>query len=175
MDSTTRKLEGAHAITTELGVGFLGLDVSQRIQTWIHERLGADKPSGWNHQISDGGELTGFYHVAFRRRLTPFSRAADIKHFQASLDADVWLGYYTNASLGTTVRLGSFYSRYFEFVSTPILGVSQAVRAVARSDSELFVFGAVRGRGVLYNALLQGGFKESTYTLSSSEISRGNS
>ena len=168
----TPALDGGHAITTELGVGFLGLDASRHVQTWIHERTGLDKPSGWNHQISDGGELTGFYHVGFRRRLTPFFRAYVAKNFEASLDADVWLGYYTNASLGTTVRLGSFHSRYFEFASAPIVGVSQALKA-AQGRSELFLFGAVRGRGVLYNALLQGGFKESSYTLFSSDISRG--
>ena len=166
-----------HAVTTELGVGFLGLDVGQRIQTWIHELLDGDKPSGWNHQISGGGELTGFYHVGFRRRLTPFTHEYVAKNFEASLDADVWLGYYTNASLGTTVRLGSFHSRYFEFASAPIVGVSQALIGVqggaARGNNEFFVFGAARGRGVLYNALLQGGFRESSYTLSSSEISRG--
>lgn len=168
----TPYLIGRHAITTELGVGFLGLDVSQHIQTWIHELLDGDKPSGWNHQISDGGELTGFYHVGFRRRLTEFFGAGVPKNFDASLDADVWLGYYTNASLGTTVRLGNFYSRYFEFASAPIVGVSQAAMA-AKGNSEFFVFGTVRGRGVLYNALLQGGFKESSYTLSASDISRG--
>ena len=165
-------LDDRHATTTELGVGFLGLDVSQRIQTWIHEWTGSDKPSGWSHQISDGGELTGFYHVGFQRRLTPFFQAHVPKNFEASLDADVWLGYYTNASLGTTVRLGSFHSRYFEFASAPIVGVSQALRA-AQGSSEFFVFGAVRGRGVLYNALLQGAVRESSYTLSASEISRG--
>lgn len=41
----TPSLNGRHAITTELGVGFLGLDVSQHIQTWIHEWTGLDKPS----------------------------------------------------------------------------------------------------------------------------------
>ena len=173
----TSDLDGRHAITTELGVGFLGLDVSQRIQTWIHKWTDSDKPSGWNHQISDGGELTGFYHIGFRRRLTPFYQRDFRKKFEASLDADVWLGYYTNASLGTTVRLGSFYSRYFEFASAPIVGVSQALIAapgeVVQRNPEFFVFGAVRGRGVLYNALLQGGFKESSHTLSSSEITRG--
>ena len=160
-----------HAITTELGVAFLGLDVSQRIQTWVHELLDGDKPSGWSHQISEGGELTGFYHVGFRRRLTPYSHPDDSKNFEASLDGDLWLGYYTNASLGTTVRLGSFYSRYFEFVSAPIVGVSETSMA-AQGNSEFFLFGAARGRAVLYNALLQGGIKESSYTLSSSEISR---
>ena len=173
---STPGLNDRYAMTTELGVAFLGLDVSQRIQTWIHELLDGDKPSGWSHQISEGGELTGFYHVGFRRRLTPYSHPDDSKNFEVSLDADVWLGYYTNASLGTTARLGSFYSRYFEFASAPIVGVSQtriaAPREAAQGDGEFFLFGAVRGRGVLYNALLQGGLKESSYTLSSSEISR---
>ena len=161
-----------HAISTELGIGFLGLDVSQFIQTWIHDQLGADKPSGWNYQISDGGELTGFYHVSSRRRLTPYVHRDTQKHFGASLDVDLWLGYYTNASLGTTVRLGSFYSRFFEFASAPIMGFTQAQESSVPDGSDLFVFSTVRGRWVLYNALLQGGFRESAYTLSSSEISR---
>ena len=55
---------------------------------------------------------------------------------------------------GQTVRLGSFHSRYFEFASAPIVGVSQALIGVqgeaARGNNEFFVFGAARGRGVLY-------------------------
>ena len=161
-----------HAVTTELGVGILGLDLAQHIQTKIHELIpGADKPSGWHNQVSDGGELTGLYRVGLRRCIT-LSCVAGQKYSDASVDADISLGYYTNASLGTTVRFGSFYSPYFGFISNPIGAVNKIRNSSAQSNGEFFVFGAVRGRGVLYNALLQGAIKEFDATLSTSEISR---
>ncbi|MDE2824264.1 MAG: DUF2219 family protein, partial [Chloroflexota bacterium] len=155
------RLDERHAITTELGVGLLGLDVARYIQTRIHESIrGAHKPSGWHNQVSQGGELTGFYRVGLRRRLTPYVDNG-VKCFDASVDADIWLGYYTNASLGTTVRLGSFYSPFYDFTSMPI-GMANKASQFSSSQvmGEFFVFGAVRGRGVLYNALLQGAAKE---------------
>ena len=169
---STRGLKD-HAITTELGLGFLGLGLGRDIQIWIHELLEADEPSGWKNQISDGGELTGFYRVGLRRRLTQSDE--NMKNFDASLDTDVWLGYYTNASLGTTVRLGSFFSHYYDFTSVPLAAGSSLVphNGAPSSHGEFFVFGALRGRWVLYNALLQGGFKESRHVLPSSKISRG--
>lgn len=161
-----------YAVTTELGIGVLGLNLSRDIQAAIHRLLNTDEPLGWKHQISDGGELTGFYHVGMRRRLTPFYQADTMKTFEASLDADLWLGYYTNASLGMTLRKGRFFSRYFEFASAPIAGVAQALSA-AQQKNEWFVFASARGRAVGYNALLQGGIsKDSSYTLSSSQIRR---
>ena len=161
-----------YAVTTELGIGVLGLNVSRDIQTAIHRLLDTDEPLGWSHQISHGGELTGFYHVGMRRRLTPFFQADTKKTFEASLDTDLWLGYYTNASLGMTIRQGGFYSRYFEFASAPIAGVAQALNA-AQGKNEWFAFASIRGRAVGYNALLQGGFsRDSSYTLSSSQIKR---
>ena len=161
-----------YAISTELGLGFLGLDVSREIQTRIHECRNADLPLGWDHQISDGGEFTGFYHVGIRRRLTPYFRRGTRKSHEFSVDGDLWLGYYTNTSFGLTGRFGQFYSRYYEFASAPIASVAQALNA-APDKSEFFAFGAARVRGVAYNALLQGGFfRDSPYTLSSSEIER---
>ncbi|MYB98516.1 MAG: lipid A deacylase LpxR family protein [Gemmatimonadetes bacterium] len=161
-----------YAITTELGLGFLGLGVSRKIQTKIHDWLEADPPSGWDHQISNGGEFTGFYHVGVRRRLTPYFARGTKKSHEFSLDGDLWLGYYTNASFGLTGRIGEFYSRYYEFASAPIASVAQALNA-APNRSEFFAFGAARVRGVVYNALLQGAFfKDSPYTLSNSEIER---
>ena len=59
---------------------------------------------------------------------------------------------------------------YASFPSTPLVSVAGAVQA---ARGEFFAFGAVRGRGVLYNALLQGGVKDSSHKLSSSDISRG--
>jgi hypothetical protein len=164
-----RGIEDEWAFATELIVGALGLGVSREIQTWIHERLDSDIPVGWHNQISDGGELTGAYHFGAQRRLTPFYQDGVQKRFEASLDADVWLGYYTNVSLGGTARLGRIYSRYFEFTSAPIAGVSQAL-VRHRAESEAFVFIATRVRGVLYNALLQGQSRDNVYELERDEI-----
>ena len=158
------------AVVTELYLGALGLGVAPWIQTEIHERNPSPTPMGWDHQISDGGEPTAAYRLAYERRLTGYRDRTVAKVVDVSAGGDVWAGYYTNASVGGTVRLGRFYSQFWEFNAAPLQGIAQAVPTRERpSGFEAFIFGGARERAVLYNALLYGQFRASDYTLAWSD------
>ncbi len=97
--------DDSYAIATELGLGFLGLSVSERIQTEIHRRRSnSPEPLGWRNQISDGGEFTGFYRIGVRKLLADWKQKETMR-FDATADGEIWLGYYTNVSIGKTFRL----------------------------------------------------------------------
>lgn len=166
---------GRVAWTTEFIIAALGLKVGPEIQKWIHRTNDLDMPSGWAHQISAGGEPTAAYHVAYDRQLLPrrFIQPGTTKHFDLQAGLDGWLGYYTNASAGLGARVGWFRSEFWEFASAPLSGFAQAAgmnRRLVRP--EVFLFAGGRGRAVLYNALLQGQFRESDYTLEDDDVRR---
>src|SRR6187402_620029 len=46
------------AWSSSLTVGFLGLHVSEQLHDLVHEAVGSEKPAGYDHQISAGGEPT---------------------------------------------------------------------------------------------------------------------
>jgi hypothetical protein len=163
------------AWSSELAVGMLGLDTAKDLQTWFHRRLrrksGKDTPYdplGWHHQISNGGEATGLYRVSYEQRIAGSPSGRDIrKHWQVVGGAQASAGYYTNAGLLTSARLGTFTSEFWEFtpgamnVATQNLGVGNH----RTSKSEIFLFAGLRPRVIAYNALLQGQFKHSDYTV----------
>ena len=163
------------AVSTELGLGVIGLGISGWIQTEIHKRNSSPIPEGWDNQISDGGDPAFYYRVNVLRRLSPpKANPADYQIFDATADAETYLGYYTNASLGLNLRLGYFFSRFYEFSSAPLGAVAQAVGGQQQNPrAEGFVFFALRPRAIGYNALLQGWLKDGNrYELSSSQIER---
>ena len=165
-----------YTITTQLGIGLLGLDLNERIQTWIHERRNISEPRGWHHQISnDGGEVTGFYSAGLRKKVLELANGDSTdarKWLDNTFDTRVSLGYYTNASVGTTLRFGWFRSAYSDSPPAKMRVGNQLVGIPPTSAFEVFGFGSVRGTLVGYNALLQGGRKATSYRLSSSKISR---
>jgi len=165
------------AWSSELSVAMLGLPVARNLQTWIHRRLRASSgketpydPLGWHNQISDGGEPTALYRVAYERRLLGNPSGPDNrKHFQITGGASGSVGYYTNVNALTNARLGWFTSDFWEFtpgamnnVATQNLGTG---KRRPTPQWELFVFAGARPRFNIYNALLQGQFRESVHTV----------
>ena len=62
--------------------------------------------------------------------------------------------------------MGWFYTDFWEFAPATSIMTPQAAKAQERRlKPELFVYGAIRPRAVIYNALLQGQFKSSVYTV----------
>lgn len=166
-------------IKTDFTVGVLGLRIGEKIQTSIHtsrrkkKGAGALKPydpQGWPHQISDGGEPTVKYTVTYYQNLS--SR----RFYDCTLQAESSLGYYTNAASGVALRLGWIRSEFWTLMSNPITAANQALPVATegiRRDQrkpELYAYGVVRGRAVLYNALLEGQFRDSDITLNDAEI-----
>jgi len=162
------------AWSSELVVAELGTPVARNAQTWIHRRLRARSglstpydPLGWHNQISDGGEPTALYRVGYERRLLGAeSDDTSRKHFQLTGGLAASAGYYTNVNALTNVRVGWFTTNFWAFTpSAMIVGNQIAGGTEKRSTWELFLFGGARPKLNLYNALLQGQFRDSVYTV----------
>jgi hypothetical protein len=160
-------------IKTELDVGVLGLRLDEWIQTKIHRAIRTDPngrpydPLGWPHQISDGGEPTLRY-VYGRKYLLGTTDFADVS---AGTEASV--GYYTNASLSTLVRVGCRATPFYAADANPIGMANQATPGPSSPCGrrlDLYMFGGLTGRAVLYNALLEGQFRHSDVRVAPGEI-----
>jgi hypothetical protein len=165
------------AWSSELSVAMLGLPVARNAQTWIHRQLRARSgaqtpydPLGWHNQISDGGEPTALYRVAYEKRLfgdqsDPNSR----KHFQVTGGLAGSVGYYTNANALVNTRVGWFTSDFWEFTPAAMtnVGTQNLGSGSRRSNTpwELFLFAGARPKLNIYNALLQGQFRDSVHTV----------
>ncbi len=162
------------AWSSEFALGVLGLDAAREVQTLLHRtrRWMTGNPTpvdprGWTNQISDGGEPTALYRVAYERLLAGDGAGSVRKHWQVTGTLEGSAGYQTNASAAVTARAGVFSSDFWEFVSgirSAGTGRQQAAAAGA-PGWDLFAFGVVRPRVVAWNALLQGQFRASEHTV----------
>ncbi len=175
---------GNFALTSELSMGVLGLKIAENVQTWIHERMqdfpGDDPqtPRGWDNQISDGGELTARYRLA-GQWLISCTREFDL---QAHGEGNI--GYYTNAGAGLSARFGKIISPWWNFSAAPIkesslLSSQPTTNPPGKCPSrdlsskwELYGWAGADVTYWLYNVLLQGQFRESPVTISSSDLER---
>jgi outer membrane protein LpxR len=176
------------AITTELTVAVLGMDQGHQLQKLIHEEIRAahrcadedpdcvpHDPKGWRNQISFGGEPTARYGLLLEHRAVD-ARAASWARFDLKGVGRLDLGYYTGASFGFAFRAGLFRTPFWAYSTAPINGTNQAVPSVAAPQEatssagpELYLFGALRARAVVYNALLRGQFRDSAVRFSDVE------
>jgi len=161
------------AVGIEAQLGLLGTSLAREVQTTIHqawrESTGDDEPvdpQGWDNQISAGGEPTARLRFAYARRMNDLSLA---NRFDLAWTGDVSLGYQTNASLGLSARAGLLRSPFWTIPYDPI---NRGNFLPSFSGPELYVWGAVRSRLVGYDALLQGQFRDSDVTFSSSDMNR---
>lgn len=166
---------GKVATSEKLVIGILGLRLAESVQTWIHQRDRArskkDKPydpQGWSHQVSDGGEPTFMYE------LNRFWRG-DIasKYMDSALSGDVSVGYYTNASFGGALKLGSFNKNTTPFWNMITNQNAQSnANGLLKGDREIYLLLGYRVRAVAYNALMQCQFGRSDLCFGSNDIER---
>lgn len=162
------------AWSSELAVAALGLGAAREVQTLLHRTRRwmtgnptPPDPLGWPNQISNGGEPTALYRVAYQQRLAGDRSGGQRKHWQVVGGLEGSLGYQTNAAGSVSARVGAFTSEFWEFSSglqNPGVGRQHAGEAGA-PRWELFAFGLVRPRAVAWNALLQGQFRNSVHTV----------
>ncbi len=181
------------SLTTELTVGLLGLRISEDVQTWIHSSLraanngrGRPDPEGWPHQISDGGEPTMMYRVAYDTRCFHLKAADNHDWVQLIPGGELAFGYYTYVKAGGMLRVGYINRNYVSsgtlsdvVVPMKIGANKSAERKNPRSARdrwfepfELFVFGKASGYAMAYNVMLQGQFRDSDVTVDSEDIER---
>ena len=166
-----RAYNDGHALKTRFVLGVLGLDYAGNLQRYLHNDLGLSKkdPRGWANQISDGGELTALYAVE-RTEVLREDRAGWID-YDLTYTVSGNVGYYVDSAIGFDVRLGRITSPYYAHSANPLSAYNHGNCVSCRADDN-FLFFSYRIRAVLYNAFLQGQFRDSTHTLDDDEIER---
>ena len=159
-----------HALGMEIMVGALGLNIADEVQTTLHQwyrdvsgKSEPVDPEGWRYQISDGGEPTVRLRLADSRRFA-YGRNWDLAHTW-----DLSLGFQTNASIGLGGRFGELDSPFWSIPYDPI---NRGNFVPVTRGEELYVWAAGRLRGVAYDALLQGQFRDSTVTVDYDDMRR---
>lgn len=161
---TTVPAGGDTAWQSSFALGMLGLDIAKATQRSLHAAIAADEPSGWNHQISEGGEPTARYTLA--RLGLRHAGSAGGTQFELKDSVGVSAGYLTEVNAALTLRWGSIHSPWWSFVPeraeymtepAPVLGGP----ARPGAPREFYAWAGVKARARLYNAFLQGQFRDS--------------
>ena len=165
--------EGDQAVGAEFLVGLLGTNIAHTVQAQIHQwwrdatgEIEPVDPQGWNNQISDGGELTARFRFVNSTLLDVLPRS---RYWDLASTWDVSLGYQTNASVGLSARAGWLGSPFW---SIPFDPINRGNFLPAARGNELYLWAAARGRAIGYDALLQGQFRDSVFTLGGSDKER---
>ena len=155
-------------------LGVLGTDIGADIQNGIHKLVGSQPPEGWDHQISAGGEPTFQYSVN-RQALLASNFQASRTEYELKYTAAGSVGYITEMNLSLGGRWGllntpwwSFTPENADYASQPAPVIGNA--AIGEAANELYVWGGIKLRARLYNAFLQGQFRDSDVTFSSGDI-----
>jgi hypothetical protein len=155
------------AWSSSLTVGMLGMSLSERLHSAVHELVGSERPMGYDHQISAGGEPTARYTLARHRLwIADPSGRVDVK---TTVQGSV--GFLTETSAAISMRVGRFDTPWWSFAPELTDYMSAPVPAQAQhSRREMYVFAGARVKARAYNAFLQGQFRESDVHYSASEV-----
>jgi hypothetical protein len=155
------------AWTSSLTIGVLGLSVSERLHSAVHELVGSESPRGYDHQISAGGEPTARYTLA-RQKLWIADPSG---HVDVKTTVQGSVGFLTETSASISVRAGNFNSPWWGFAPELTDYMSAPVPTESyRGGRELYVFAGARIKARAYNAFLQGQFRDSEVRYSSDEV-----
>ena len=164
--------ESDSAIISSFSVGVLGSKLISEVQTQVHKALGSDEPVGWDHQISDGGELTARYSIA-KQSLYHFDYTGDY-NLEVSTTSHASIGYISEVSFGMAARVGSFDTPWYSFRPqfNDYSEKSASLAGVGKPTDELYFWGGFNLHVRAYNAFLQGQFKDSDHVYRSDEMRR---
>lgn len=143
---------------TTLLFGVLGLDGVGQLQNNLHRLAGSAKARGWKNQISEGGEPTFQYSVT-RQKYHDTGRL----NMDFTTAARFSVGYLTEASYGGGFRWGKIRSPWWKFNAgqNPPGAKEDPTLVAATHRDELYLFAGANIKLRLYNALLQGQFRNS--------------
>jgi len=155
-------LSSDSSVSTSLTWGLLGTDIFGDMQRGIHRAIDNAPVRGWHNQISDGGELTARYQVAYHK----YWQSDDVRsRLKTTLFSSV--GYLTEAGVALSTRRGLISSPDHRFNPELISYGERVTDTVAMPfrGKENYFWGGVALKGRLYNAFLQGQFRDSAHTL----------
>lgn len=160
--------DGRNAWSSNLTMGVLGLTLSGRIHSRVHELTGSEQPHGYRNQISAGGEPTARYTLARHHLLVANpSGTLDVK---TTLQGSV--GYLTETSASLSMRVGRFDSPWWGFAPelTDYIGAPLPVVERRHGRPEIYLFTGARVKARAYNAFLQGQFRDSPVEYSAADL-----
>lgn len=160
---------GGDAWFSSLTIGALGLDWFGDIQNDMHKLVDNGQANGWNNQVSDGGELTFRYQLAY---LDYWKRDEQNASQQLKTTYFASLGYLTEVGIAISSRQGLISSPSNRF-NPELISYGERVNEVVATPAggkENYFWGGVAVKARLYNAFLQGQFKHSDHVLSRDEV-----
>lgn len=151
--------------TTSLTLGVLGLGLFEAGQNAIHPIVGSEAAEGWDHQVSEGGEPTFRYSVAYHDYL---ENSRPDSQFKLTYYGSV--GYLTEAGVALVFRDGLISSPDNRF--NPELGIygERSLLPAMEGAHESYLWGGVAAKGRLYNAFLEGQFRHSDHEIARSDL-----
>ena len=154
------------AWNTTLTLGVLGLGIVGDLQNAAHRETQSSDARGWNHQISDGGELTGRYVIARQSYIATGSDSVELK---STVQASV--GYLTETSWGLSLRTGKIISPWASFNPDLIsYGEKSTYSNNTASTNEHYFWAGFSLKARFYNAFLQGQFRDSDFSYHYSDL-----
>jgi len=165
--TSSRIILGAEKETvwaSSLSVGMLGNNFAKGIHDEFHKLIGnGPGPSGYNNQISQGGEPT-FRYNAIRQNLIGESQLLNQQNdFKFIVEGSV--GYLTEAAIGVSARFGKFSSPWWSMQTE-----RNEFYSPKDSSGDLYLSYGLSFKLRAYNALIQGQFRNSEVTLPRSEL-----
>lgn len=155
------------AWSSSLTIGVLGASVAENVHGFVHDVVGSEKPRGYEHQISAGGEPTARYTLA--RHSLLIANPGGTVDVKATVQGSV--GFLTEASAALSMRVGRFNSPWWSFTPELTDYMAAPTPTVAASGAgEMFFFIGARVKARGYNAFLQGQFRDSVVTYSAAEL-----
>lgn len=159
-------LDSNVAWNSTLTIGVLGLGWVGDLQNAAHKETQSEGARGWNHQISDGGELTGRYVLARQHYIESFSDSFEVK---STVQASV--GYLTETSWGLSFRTGKIISPWASFNPDLIsYGEKSTYSNNTTTTNEHYFWSGFTLKARFYNAFLQGQFRDSDFSYSYSAL-----
>lgn len=155
------------AYRSSLSLGLLGLNVAADVQRILHNLSGSDEASGWDNQISAGGEPTALLTLSVQQKQSASGTYQLTSHLEANA------GYSTDINAGLNWRWGRLNTPWWSFNPSHYEYITSAAtneRGIAGSQPEFYVFAAANIKYRFYSVLLQGQFRDSVHTLEYDQI-----
>lgn len=156
---------------SSLTVGFLGLPLGAEVHKSLHKMFGAEKPRGWDNQISAGGEPTFKYSVSRSRNYV--YELTNHKRLELKTSAESNIGYSTDIGASISLRWGSIRSPWWSFNphNAEYISLGSPIVSCEKCDfKESYLWLGMSLKYRLYNALLQGQFRDSEVTFDRDEL-----
>ena len=154
-----------------LTFGILGLGLADSVQGGIHSVIGSDQPEGWDNQISDGGEPTARYSFSIAKTLIEGGGPGLTTQF--SVNAEGSVGFTTDASVGFGMRWGRLERPWHTFNPHPAeyISIGNPPDATTKTaNRESYLYAGINLKARLYNAILQGQFRDSEVSYDFDEL-----